>query len=173
MASETGVVNWLLKGIEHGKEALAAYAIYYRVFQFVVMPAIAASVAMLPFAARRFGERDLRRGPPRIEGSPPGRRASTPPSAAPVLFVVAPPLARHLSSSPVTLAYLIPALRIVPLAALLGHAVFLCRPVFEGMGRGRPGLTMSVLRYVVLAAPAARRSSGWRPQRSTSRRSSG
>jgi Na+-driven multidrug efflux pump len=43
--------------MEHGKEALAAYAIYYRVFQFVVMPAIAASVAMLPFAARRIGER--------------------------------------------------------------------------------------------------------------------
>ena len=45
MASETGVVNGVLKGVEHGREALAAYAVYYRVFQFVVMPAIAASVA--------------------------------------------------------------------------------------------------------------------------------
>jgi Na+-driven multidrug efflux pump len=154
MASESGVVNWLLKGIEHGKEALAAYAIYYRVFQFVAMPAIAASVAMLPFAARRIGEKDLagvRRG---LESAhiAAGIYVAL---AAPILYVVAPPLARHLSTSPVTIAYLVPALRVVPLAALLTTPFFLCRPVFEGMGRGRPGLTMSVLRYVVLAAPAA------------------
>jgi len=154
MASETGLVNWLLKGLEHGKEALAAYAIYYRVFQFVVMPAIAASVAMLPFAARRIGERDLgavRRGlrDAHLAG------VAYVALAAPVLFFLAPPLAHHLSGSPVTIAYLVPALRIVPLAALLATPFFLCRPVFEGMGRGRPGLTMSLLRYVVLAAPAA------------------
>ena len=154
MASETGVVNWLLKGIEHGKEALAAYAIYYRVFQFVVMPAIAASVAMLPFAARRIGEKDLpsvRRGLRQAHVAV-GVYVAL---AAPVMFVVAPPLARHLSGSAVTIAYLVPALRVAPLAALLAAPFFLCRPVFEGMGRGRPGLTMSVLRYVVLAAPAA------------------
>lgn len=154
MASESGVVNTLLKGIEHGKEALAAYAIYYRVFQFVVMPAIAASVAMLPFAARRIGERDVvgvRGGLKNIHVA----LAVYVVVAAPVLFFVATPLAHHLSASPVTVAYLVPALRIVPLGALLATPFFLCRPVFEGMGRGRPGLTMSVLRYVVLAAPAA------------------
>jgi len=154
MASETGVVNWLLKGIEHGKEALAAYAIYYRVFQFVVMPAIAASVAMLPFAARRFGERDV----PAVRGGL--KQAHLALAAyvgvtAPLLFVLAPPLARHLSSSEITLSFLIPALRLVPLGALVATPFFLCRPVFEGMGQGRPGLTMSGLRYLVLAAPAA------------------
>jgi Na+-driven multidrug efflux pump len=154
MASETGVVNWLLKGLEHGKEALAAYAIYYRVFQFVVMPAIAASVAMLPFAARRIGERDLgavRRGlwEAHLAG------VAYVALAAPVLFLLATPLAHHLSGSPVTIAYLVPALRVAPLAALLATPFFLCRPVFEGMGRGRPGLVMSLLRYLVLAAPAA------------------
>lgn len=154
MASETGVVNWLLKGLENGREALAAYAIYYRVFQFVVMPAIAASVAMLPFAARRFGEKD-------VTGVRTGLKQAHLAGlayvavAAPVLFLLAPPLAHHLSTSPVTIAYLIPALRLVPFAALLAIPFFLCRPVFEGMGRGRPGLTMSLLRYVVLAAPAA------------------
>ena len=154
MASETGVVNWLLKGIEHGKEALAAYAIYYRVFQFVVMPAIAASVAMLPFAARRIGEKDLagvRRGLKQAHVAVGAYVAL----AAPLIFLLAPPLARHLSGSPVTIAYLVPALRVVPLAALLAAPFFLCRPVFEGMGRGRPGLTMSVLRYVLLTLPSA------------------
>ncbi len=154
MASETGVVNWLLKGLSHGKEALAAYAIYYRVFQFAVMPAIAASVAMLPFAARRFGERDVR-GVRR--GLKEAHVAGVVYAAAitPVLFLAAPPLARHLSQSPITLAYLVPALRVVPLAALVAIPFFLCRPVFEGMGRGRPGLAMSLLRYALLAAPAA------------------
>jgi putative MATE family efflux protein len=154
MGSETGVVNWLLKGIEHGKEALAAYAIYYRIFQFVVMPALAASVAMLPFAARRFGERDyagVRHG---VKGAHVALAVYAA-VVAPVLFFAAPPLARHLTASPVTLSFLIPALRVAPLAAILATPFFLCRPVFEGMGRGRPGLAMAVLRYVVLAAPAA------------------
>jgi len=31
----------------------------------------------------------------------------------------------------------------------------LCRPVFEAMGRGRPGLYIAILRYVVLTWPAA------------------
>jgi Na+-driven multidrug efflux pump len=109
---------------------------------------------MLPFAARRIGEKDLpsvRRGLRQAHVAV-GVYVAL---AAPVMFVVAPPLARHLSGSPVTLAYLVPALRVVPLGALLAAPFFLCRPVFEGMGRGRPGLTMSVLRYVVLAAPAA------------------
>jgi Na+-driven multidrug efflux pump len=154
MAGETGVVNGLLKGLEHGKEAIAAYAIYFRVFQFVVMPALAASVAMLPFAARRFGERDysgVRHGLKSAHVA----LALYAAAATPVLFLLAPPLARHLSDSPVTIAYLVPALRVAPLIALLATPFFLCRPVFEGMGRGRPGLVMAVLRYVVLAAPAA------------------
>jgi len=154
MGGETGIVNWLLKGLEHGKEALAAYAIYYRVFQFVAMPAVAASVAMLPFAARRFGERDypgVRHGLKEAHAA----LAIYAAAAAPVLFFLAPPLARHLSSSPITIAYLVPALRVAPLGAILATPFFLCRPVFEGMGRGRPGLSMAVLRYVVLAAPTA------------------
>jgi len=154
MASESGVVNWLLKGLDHGKEALAAYAIYYRVFQFVAMPAIAASVAMLPFAARKFGENDLhgvRRGLTQAHIAGLVYAAAV----APILYLVAPPLARHLTASPVTFAYLVPALRLVPVAALAATPFFLCRPVFEGMGRGRPGLGLSALRYGVLAAPAA------------------
>ena len=154
MASETGVVNWLLKGADHGKEALAAYAIYYRVFQFVVMPAIAASVAMLPFAGRRFGERD-------VQGVKNGLKEAHVAGAiyvilvAPLLWFTAPPLAHHLSTSPITVGYLVPALRLIPVVALVAMPFFLCRPVFEGMGRGRPGLAMSSLRYLLLAAPAA------------------
>ena len=65
MAVESGIINRLLKALPSATEAIAAYAIQYRVLQFVLMPAIATAAAMLPFAARRFGERDvdgIRRG---------------------------------------------------------------------------------------------------------------
>jgi len=74
---------------------------------------------------------------------------------APLLWFVAPLLAHHLSASPITVSYLVPSLRLIPVIALVAMPFFLCRPVFEGMGRGRPGLAMSSLRYLILAAPAA------------------
>jgi hypothetical protein len=153
MASETGVVNWLLKGIEHGKEALAAYAIYYRVFQFVVMPAIAASVAMLPFAARRSASETSERSR-RVEGRPHGRRRLRRAGGTRAVRSRAVDRAASFDRLRSRSAISFPALRVVPLASLLAIPFFLCRPVFEGMGRGRPGLSMSLLRYVVLAAPA-------------------
>jgi len=76
-------------------------------------------------------------------------------ATVPVLFASAPPLASHLTASEVTRSLLVPALRWIPLAALAAMPFFLCRPVFEGLGRGKPGLVMSVLRYGLLAAPAA------------------
>lgn len=154
MASESGIINALLKTTENAKEAIAAYAIYYRVFQFVVMPAIAAAVAMLPFAARRFGERDVpavRRGIRQVNAAGLVYIAV----AAPLLWFSARPIAAALSHSPVTEEFATFALRLVPVAALASTPVFLCRPVFEGMGRGRPGLVMAILRYVLLAGPAA------------------
>jgi Na+-driven multidrug efflux pump len=154
MAGETAIVNTLLGRGEHGREALAAYAVYYRVFSFVVMPAIAASVAMLPFAARRFGAKD-------VSGVRAGLREAHAAGViyiaivAPILFLAAEPLARQMTASPTSLAFLVPALRFAPVGALIAMPFFLCRPVFEGLGLGRPGLLLSILRYVVLAAPAA------------------
>jgi len=154
MAGESGIVNALLVAGEHGKEALAAYAVYYRVFSFVVMPAIAASVAMLPFAARRFGARD-------VAGIRSGLREAHAAGVvyvavvAPILYFAAEPLARQMTASTTTLSFLVPAVRFIPVGALIAMPFFLCRPVFEGLGLGRPGLVLSILRYVVLAAPAA------------------
>ena len=162
MGTEIFVVNWLLKGIDHGTEALAAYTIYYRVFQFVVMPAIAASVAMLPFAGRRFGEKD-------VAGVRHGLREAQIAGivyaaiVTPILYVGARPLARHLTQSPITISFLVPAIRWIPVIAVVAIPFFLCRPVFEGMGRGRPGLTMSLIRYGLLAAPAAWAGIHWAP----------
>ena len=154
MATESGILNGLLKTVDHATEAIAAYAIYYRVFQFVLMPAIAAAVAMLPFTARRFGANDIRgiwRG--LREAHLVGIAYTI--LAAPILYFGAAPLAAALSASPVTRQFATFAIRVIPIGCLASLSIFLCRPVFEGMGRGRPGLLMAIFRYVLLTAPAA------------------
>jgi Na+-driven multidrug efflux pump len=154
-AGETALVNFLLASLDHPTEALAAYSIYYRVVMFALNPVIATGVAMLPFAARRFGEGD-------VEGVRRGLRDSWTASAAyslllvaPAMLLLAPQLAEWLAEAEATREYTVWALRLVPLACLVGSPFLLCRPVFEAMGRGTPGLAIAILRYVGLTIPFA------------------
>jgi Na+-driven multidrug efflux pump len=109
---------------------------------------------MLPYVARRYGARDG-------EGIRRGLREAHVAGLAyvGVLFLILPlaarPLATAFSSSPLTSEHATFALRMVPFACLASLPFFLCRPAFEGMGQGRPGLYAAVLRYLVLTAPAA------------------
>ena len=68
---------------------------------------------------------------------------------------LSPWLSESLAESPRTTEYAVFALRTVPVACLLGSVFLLCRPVFEAIGRGRPGLLMATLRYGVLMFPLA------------------
>ncbi len=155
MALETAVVNGLLSRMERATEAIAAYSIYYRVVLFALQPVIAIAVAMLPYAARRVGAGDW-----------PGVRAGLRHSAVaaavysagvvgPVMWFSAPWLAAGLAESALTAEFATFALRTVPLACLAGSMFLLCRPIFEAMNRGRPGLAMAAFRYLVLTAPLA------------------
>jgi Na+-driven multidrug efflux pump len=45
------------------------------------------------------------------------------------------------------------ALWLAPLAVLASIPFQLCRPAFEGLQRGRPGLVMAAVRYVGLTIP--------------------
>ncbi len=155
MALETSLVNWLLTSQPNATSSIAAYGIYYRVLLFAVMPIIAASVAVLPYVARRFGEGDL----PAIRQ---GLRQITVAGAAycvavvtPCLLLFGPAIARALAESPVTADLTRVSLAICPLACLAIIPFQICRPAFEGLQRGRPGLVMAVLRYVVLTVPCA------------------
>ncbi|MFN2431614.1 MAG: MATE family efflux transporter [Gemmatimonadota bacterium] len=155
MGAETAFINTLLATLDNATEAIAAYSIYYRVAMFALNPVIAAGVAMLPYAARRFGEGD-------VEGVRRGLREAGLASAAyallvvgPILLVGAPWLADTLSESPLTREYATFALRLVPLVVLVAVPFMLCRPVFEGMNRGTPGLAVAAFRYVVLTLPLA------------------
>jgi Na+-driven multidrug efflux pump len=153
MAVEASLVNRLLATQPDATSSIAAYGIYYRVWQFAFMPIIAASVAVLPFVARLSGERDfaaVRRG----------LRQAMLAGAAYCVLCVTPAvvfgggaLARALAESEVTAHLTRVALWLVPLAALASVPFQLCRPAFEGLQRGRPGLVMAIVRYVGLTVP--------------------
>lgn len=153
MASEAAIVTGILSASPDGRAAIAAYAIFYRVLQFAVMPAIAAAVAMLPYSARRFGEGDL-------AGIAKGLRQTHLAGAAyslllaPALWFGARPIAVALTESETARGLAAFGLKAVPVAVLASLSFFLVRPAFEGMGQGRPGLAVAILRYVVLTAPA-------------------
>ena len=153
MSLESSLVNWLLAMQPDSTASIAAYGIYYRVVQFAVMPIIAASVAVLPFVARRFGEGD-------VPGVRSGLREVLWAGTAYCLFLVTPALlwggdaiAHWLAEADSTRRLTRAALMLAPLAALAHVPFQLCRPVFEGLQRGRPGLVMAVVRYVVLTIP--------------------
>jgi Na+-driven multidrug efflux pump len=77
-------------------------------------------------------------------------------AVVPILFLLAPLLARHLTESPITFGYLVPAFQVdparVPRRPRRSSCAARCS---RGSAAGRPGLMMSVLRYLVLATPAA------------------
>ncbi|MDX1388177.1 MAG: MATE family efflux transporter [Acidobacteriota bacterium] len=155
MAGEMFIVNGLLARMEHATESIAAYSIFHRVVLFTLNPIIAASVALLPYSATRFGEGDP-------EGARKGLRETMLFAMAYSIVVVAPvtlPLASSiagwLAESPLTAQYASFCLRLVAPACLLGAPFLMCRPVFEGMRRGNPGLVMAAIRYIVLTPVVA------------------
>jgi len=155
MALETAVVNLLLAGRAHATEAIAAYAIYYRLVLFALQPVIAGAVALLPFAAVRCGSNDfvsVRRG---VHQMIVASAVYSVFIVGPIMAWLSPWLSESLAESPRTAEYAVFALFTVPFACLLGSVFLLCRPVFEAMGRGRPGLLMATLRYGVLMLPLA------------------
>lgn len=155
MATEMALINFLLSRAEHPREAIAAHSIYHRVVLFTFQPIIATSVAMLPYAAHRIGAGDwegVRRGLLQARWA---NVAYSVLAVAPVLWLSAPWMARHLTESPLTYDYTRLSLYAVPVACLVSAPFLLCRPVFEAMQQGRPGLIMAIVRYVVLAGPLA------------------
>ena len=155
MAVESSLVNWLLAGRPDDTAQIAAYGIYYRVLLFALMPFIAASVAVLPFVARRFGEGDLAAIRHSLRQLSIAALLYVGVILVPAMIFGGPPLARLLAESPVTADLTRVVLWMCPLAVLAMTPFQICRPVFEGLQRGTPGLMMAILRYVVLATPCA------------------
>jgi Na+-driven multidrug efflux pump len=154
MAAETALINYLLSRVAHATEAIAAYSIYYRVVLFAFNPVIAVAVALLPYSARRFGRGDVagvRRGLRETSTALAGYCVAL---VGPLALWGAPWLSGFLTESAISEQYTTFALRLVPLGCLVGIPFLLCRPVFEAMQRGNPGLVMATARYGVLTVPA-------------------
>jgi Na+-driven multidrug efflux pump len=146
---EMAIVNTILSTVANPTAAIAAYSIYHRVALFAMNPIIAVSVAMLPFAGRLVGRGDW-------PGVRKGVRQAVTATAAysilivgPVLWLVGSWLAGALSESPQTAQYTAFAIYLVPVACALTTPFFLVRPVFEAMGRGKPGLIMATVRTLM------------------------
>lgn len=154
-AAEMAVVNALLASMEHATEAIATFSIYQRVAMFALQPIIATSVAMLPFAGRRIGLKDyggVRRG---VRQGLVVATLYLVIVVAPIMLVAGPWLARALAETPISIRYTSFALRLIPIGCLVLTPFFLFKPVFEAMGKGKPGLTIAAIRVLVLSAPFA------------------
>ena len=155
MATESAIVNVLFRGIDGAKQQIAAYSVFFRVSLFAFQPAIAISVAMLPFSARRFGLHDvagLRRG---FHEALRGFSLYVVLAVLPVSLLFPAQIAAAFTETAGTRDVAAQVMRILAVGCLVGGPFALCRPLFEGMRRGTPGLVVAVLRYVVLSLPAA------------------
>jgi len=155
MFFEEAVVMWLLKGLEHNTVAIAAYGVYARLLSLVTMPAIATSVAVLPFVARlvpegRAGEvlRDLRRG---LLGAI-GLSLCI---VVPVGWIFAEPIATFLVPEKMTEGggAAINFLFLLPLAAMAAVPFLVLRPVFEALHRPRLGVWITMAKSLALSIP--------------------
>lgn len=150
MATEISIVNLVLARGERSTEALAAYSIYHRFYIFFVMPIMACGVALLPFVARAWGSRDvgtIRRAWRDVSLAGGAYVVAV---VAPLTLLLNPQLAGMFTESPETAALVAWCLRWLPVACLVTIPFFACRPIFEGVQRGAPGMIMSVVRYGVL-----------------------
>jgi MATE family, multidrug efflux pump len=152
---EEAVVVWLLKGLEHNTVAIAAYGVYARLLSMVTMPAIATSVAVLPFVARlvpegRTGEvvRDLKRGLL-------GALGLSLCIAVPVGWIFAEPIATFLVPEHVKEggAAAINFLFLLPFAAVAVVPFLVLRPVFEAVQRPRLGVWITMAKSLLLSIP--------------------
>lgn len=153
MAGEGLVVNAVLSRFEEATASIAAYAIFHRASLLVIMPMAATGVAIVPYVARAVGEGrldDVRRGLRQALGFAFVYGLLL----APLCALVGAPLARFLGDAPETERLATFAVRwATPLFALASGPFILCRPAFEGLQRGFPGLIMSAARYLGLSAP--------------------
>ncbi len=155
MAGEGVVANGVLSRFDEATSSIAAYAIFHRAALLLLMPIAATGVAIVPYVARAVGEG-------RLDEVWRGLRQALGFAAVygllliPLGALLGQPLADLLGDAPETrrLAGLAVSWA-APLFVLASGPFVLCRPAFEGLQRGMPGLVMAVVRYLLLSAPLA------------------
>lgn len=156
MSTESFLVNWVLSRFEDSTAAIAAYAIYHRAIMLSLMPVIATGVAVLPFVARMAGEGRYDEVRSQIKNAFFLAFGFVVVVVVPSTWLGADWVASVLSKGAKTRDLASFAIRYaVPLGALVSIPFILCRPTFEALQRGGPGLVMAFIRYLCLSAPLA------------------
>ncbi len=155
MGVETFAINGILKDTADSVSSLAAWSIFDRTTRFLMMPIIAASVAMLPLIARLHGEG--KNDVIRFELFA-GMRASVLYVIAfvtPIVYFVGPKIASALSDSAATQNATQEVIYLAPIAILFLAPFLLARATFDGLQRPRPGLFTATIRTFVCVIPLA------------------
>lgn len=155
MATESAIVNAILARGSAPTESLAAYSIAYRWLMFFIMPIVACGVALLPFCARAWGSRDVAAMRKAWRDVALAGAAYATFFVLPLVLLFREPMVARFAQAPLTRSLAEWSLLVVPASCLAALPFFACRPVFEAMQRGGPGMLMAVLRYGVLTAPLA------------------
>jgi Na+-driven multidrug efflux pump len=156
MGTENLLINGVLAGFDHATAAIAAYAIYHRAVLLAMMPVVAVGVAVLPFTARHLGEGNLPEVKRGLKQAYVFAALYVLLVATPVFVVSGPAIAGFLGKAAETKSLVAFALRYaVPVGAFVAIPFLICRPAFEAVQRGAPGLIMATVRYLVLSVPLA------------------
>jgi Na+-driven multidrug efflux pump len=156
-AVEVGLVNNLLGG---ETISIAAFGVYQTVERLALMPTIACSAAVVPFAARLLPRREVSR-----IRSDLGRTLLMAWGFAVLVtgtlgIVFGEPLARAMigdEGDPIDLeqrvALATRIFRLLPISVLATAPFLLLRPMFEAAQRPRLGVRVSVVRFLALSIP--------------------
>jgi MATE family, multidrug efflux pump len=132
---------------------LAAWSIFDRTLRFLLMPAIACSVALLPLVARYSGlhDRQAMRHEFRIANR--ASQAFVLLLVLPSALIFGPWLARVLSDTPSTREFAAQSMPFLPFAVAAASPFFLARSMFDGLQKPRPGLLASFIRAFCFFLP--------------------
>ena len=153
IAVESLAVNATLASGADSVSLLASWTIFDRSLRFLSIPMIAASVAMLPLAARYFGAGNM----PAIQ-----KEYRTLFRAGflyvllfvlPMTYFVGTPLIHFLSDTEATRNAAKAAFHILPWTALALMPFFSARAVFDGLQKPRPGLLTAAMRAIFFVVP--------------------
>ena len=155
MAGESMAINAMLERSSDSTSALAAWATFDRALRFLSMPMIALGVAMLPLAARLYGSREFGRIHRELRVALGAGVLYLILFVTPIALFFGDVFAERFFDEARAREYLALGMKLLPLAVLVSGPMFVMRSTFEGMQRPTPGLTISVVRAVLLVVPLA------------------
>lgn len=153
MGVESLAVNGILKNTSEAVSNLAAWSLFDRTTRFLIMPIIAAGVALLPLVARLQGEKRFKAiGFELLSGVKLSALYATL-IVFPLVLFFGDLIAITLTDASTTQQAAIQLMHFVPIAVFVIAPFILTRATFDGLQRPRPGLAAAFLRTFLFVIP--------------------